>query len=564
MRDYASTLPVLLDSDLRRAGWNGTINSYPGIPLKQVLCQSIRKSLLKKYQDNISASAEENALALFCKVNAACAEWSLKTSSMDLFDEIAVNEMKHFIAQFFVSEGYSILSPGSIADGFGVGSGANIGSYSTDFISKMGTSTMAATDRALYSYFVQAIGHDSIWSDVESVRLERRGVSIVQGSRLSFVPKTAEICRTICTEPLLNMIFQKGIESVLLKQLKKVIGIDLSKQQKKNRVLARLGSETGKFGTIDLSSASDSMSNGLVSMFFPRQVLYWLELTRCKETILPDGSRLDLHMVSSMGNAFTFPLQTLFFFSIVYAVYRLMDIRLEYPFGDRLGNFAVNGDDIIVDNRAYDRVCRLLRLCGFSVNVDKSFNEGFFRESCGHDYYHGYNVRGVYIKTLKNVYDQYSAINRLNVWSAEHGILLPETIQFLLKGCRFLRIPLDESDVSGIKVPMRSLKVRKIDKYTGGIMYHYVHLRPLDFDVSNEKSCKPRIRGWINNPSAILLAALAGYLRRGKVALRVDRPLTTIRRRYSSRWDYIPPELGVSQAFVERWKSFYEVNLNLL
>lgn len=563
MRDYASMLPVALDADLLHAGWNGTINSYPGIPVKQVLLQSIRKSLLKKFQDNILPSAEQNALALFKKVNAACAEWSLDTSSMDLFDEIAVNEMKHFIAQFFVSEGFSILSPGSIADGFGVGSGANIGSYSTDFISKMGTSTMAATDRSLYSYFVQAIGHDSIWSDVESVRLERRGVSIVPGSRLSFVPKTAEICRTICTEPLLNMIFQKGIESVLLKQLKRVIGIDLSKQQRKNRILARLGSETGRFGTIDLSSASDSMSNELVSTFFPRQVLYWLELTRCKETILPDGSHLELHMVSSMGNAFTFPLQTLFFFSIVYAVYRLMDIRLEYPHGDRLGNFAVNGDDIIVDNRAYDRVCRLLRLCGFSVNVDKSFNEGFFRESCGHDYYHGYNVRGVYIKTLKNVYDKYSAINRLNVWSAQHGVLLPETIQLLLKGCRFLAVPMDESDVAGIKVPRRSFKVRKVDQDTGGVKYHYLHLRPLDFNVSKLDS-RPRIRGWINNPSAILMAALAGYLRRGKVALRVDRPLTTVRVRYSSRWDYIPPELDVSQAFVERWKSFYEVNLNLL
>jgi len=563
MRDYASTLPVTLDADLLRAGWNGTISSYPGIPVRQVLMQSIRKSLLKKFQDNILPSAEENALNLFKKVNAACSYWSLDTSSMDLFDEIAINEMKHFIAQFFVSEGFSILSPSSIADGFGVGSGANIGSYSTDFISKMGTSTMAATDRSLYSFFVQAIGHDSIWSDVESVRLERRGVSIVPGSRLSFVPKTAEICRTICTEPLLNMIFQKGIESVLLKQLKKVTGIDLSKQQRKNRILARLGSESGKFGTIDLSSASDSMSNGLVSMFFPRQVLYWLELTRCKETVLPDGSSLKLHMVSSMGNAFTFPLQTLFFFSIVYAVYRLMDIRLEYPFGDRLGNFAVNGDDIIVDNRAYDRVCRLLGLCGFSVNVDKSFNQGFFRESCGHDYYHGYNVRGVYIKTLKNVYDQYSAINRLNVWSAEHGVLLPETIQFLLKGCRFLAVPMDESDVSGIKIPLRSVKIRKVNQDTGGIKYRYVHLKPLDYDVSKIGS-RPRIRGWFDNPSAIHMAALAGYLRRGKVALRVDRPHTTVRVRFSSRWDYIPPELGVSQAFVERWKSFYEVNLNLL
>jgi hypothetical protein len=95
-------------------------------------------------------------------------------------------------------------------------------------------------------------------------------------------------------------------------------------------------------------------------------------------------------------------------------------------------------------------------------------------------------------------------------------------------------------------------------------MYRYVHLRPLEFDVSDVELRPPKLRGWVNNPSAVLMAALAGSLRRSKVAIRRSRPLTSIRVRYSSSWDYITPALGVSREFGERWKSFFELNLNLL
>lgn len=567
MRDYASMLPVLLDEDLLNSGWNGTINSYPGIPTRQFLFQSIRKSLLKKFEDAKTDDADSEALKLFLSVNERCKGWSLDTSGLTEADAIAIGEAKDFINRFFFAEGAQhdcIVHTHAITDGFGLGNGANIGAFSTDFVSKIGTSVMSATDPSLLMLYWQAIDSDPSWSDVESIRLANKGTAIVRGSRLSFVPKSAKISRTICTEPLLNMLFQKGIESILIRRLRDFVGIDFTHQQEKNRLFARLGSQNGQFGTIDLSSASDSMSLGLVDEFFPRQVSSWLKLTRCERTILPDGSEVPLHMVSSMGNAFTFPLQTLFFISLVYGVYRVRGIPFSRPTARSLGNFAVYGDDIIVKHEAYDHVCKLLSLCGFSVNVDKSFNEGFFRESCGSDYYQGYNVRGVYIRTLKHVYDNYSAINRLNVWSAEHGVPLPKTIQYLLKGCRFLPVPLDEMDVSGVKIPLRSLNSRKVNKYTGGVFYRYVHLKPLEFDVTDVERRRPGLRGWVHNPHAVLVAALAGKLRTGKAAIRRSKPLTCIRVRYSSRWDYIPPELRVSAAFGERWKSLFEFNLNLL
>lgn len=268
-------------------------------------------------------------------------------------------------------------------------------------------------------------------------------------------------------------------------------------------------------------------------------------------------------MVSSMGNAFTFPLQTLLFSSLVYGVYRALGIPFERPYRQSLGNFAVFGDDIIIVRKAYNLVSRMLSLCGFSVNVNKSFNEGFFRESCGGDFWCGHNVRGVYIESLKRLSDVYSAINRLNVWSAKWGVALPRTIQFLMKGVRLLPIPFHEMDTGGIKVPLRSLRKIIRNEDTGGVFYRYLHIKAKDYAVTDVGTRPLGLRGWVYNPSAILLAALAGKLRSGKLAVRVSRQATCFRSRYSSSWDYIYGEWGVSSIFDDRWKSFVELNLNL-
>jgi len=569
MRDYASSLPVLLDLDLFQNGWDGSFEPYPEISEKQYAMQSLRRSLLKKFSDNVKPSADANALSLFLKINESCRSWSLDTSKLTEFDAIAFGEAKNFIAS--VCEEYDpdtgifqpVLRNHRIAEFYGVGNGANIGSPGTDLLSKVGLSSMSATSTELHDIFVKAILSSPQWSDLESIRSQHRGYEVVSGSRLSFVPKTTEISRTICTEPICNMLFQKGIAAILERRLRQVVSLDLSSQADKNRLLAQLGSQTGQFGTIDLSSASDSMSIGLVTEFFPSHVVKWLLKTRSPKTILPDGTPLELHMVSSMGNAFTFPLQTLFFCSLVYGVYRAYGIQFRRPDKQSLGNFAVFGDDIIVLGSTYRAVVRLLCLCGFSVNVDKSFNEGFFRESCGHDYYRGYNVRGVYLKTLRNDYDRYSAINRLNVWSATHGLYLQRTISHLLRGQKFLPVPFDEMDVAGIKVHSSHLKSPRHSRYTGGILYRYVSLESPSISVADVEAQRPRLKGWFDNHPAVLFAALAGVLRSGKVVPRVIRPSTRYRRRSSSRWDWIPADRRVSADFGRKWKLSVEVNLNL-
>jgi len=568
MRDYAAELPFCLDHDLRMSGWNGAISPYPDISLEQKAMQSLRASLLKKFSDRPSKIADSNALTLFLSINEKCKGFKLDASGHTTIEDIALGEAKDFIYRTFhpydQSEGnLRRLTLAEISSKLNVGNGANIGSFSTDFLSKVGTSKMSAVSRRLHYLYVQAISCDPLWSSVESTRSKFRETDIVLGSRLSFVPKTTEISRTICTEPILNMLFQKGVSSVLEDLLREASNIDLSKQPDRNRRLAQLGSVSGKFGTIDLSSASDSMSTGLVTEFFPRHVLNMLELTRSPCTILPDGTSVELHMISSMGNAFTFPLQTIFFTSLVYGAYKALKYPFFKPNRHSTGNFAVFGDDIICLSQAYDLIVRLLSICGFVVNIDKSFNTGLFRESCGHDYFHGRNVRGVYIKTLRTEGDRYSAINRLNRWSATWNIPLPATIHTLLRGQRFLPIPLDEMDDCGIKVPSSFPFKKKYNRHTGGVIYRFLWREPTSYSVTDVSVKPPKIRGWVNNPDAVLLAALAGTLRSGKVVIRSsENSRARFRIRSSSSWDWIPPDYAEMHRLCGGgWKSTFELNL---
>lgn len=567
MRYCADLLPVYLDEDLSRAGYNGAMSSYPGMSVTQFAMHSLRSSLLKKFSDTVTKDADRSALALFLATNEKCSRRFPDMTSSTEIETIAIGEAKDFIYRLFHSEDQTsgnlrYLTLAEITSRFSLGNGSNIGSFGTDFLSKIGTSTMATTNPLLHVLFTQATSLSPLWSDVESIRSKFRGFEVVRGSRLSFVPKTTKISRTICTEPILNMLFQKGIASVLEELLARSVGIDLSIQPAKNRRLAQLGSVNDGFGTIDLSSASDSMSLSLVRAMFPEDVVRLLEMCRCTLTILPDGTEVELQMISSMGNAFTFPLQTILFTALVYGAYRALSINFERPFRHSLGNFAVFGDDIICVKKAYGLIVRLLSLCGFSVNVDKSFNEGFFRESCGHDYYRGHNVRGVYIKTLKTSCDVYSAINRLNRWSCVWNIPLPRTIGYLVRSVRFLPIPMDEMDDCGIKIPLHMLKRRRLNRYTGGFQYRFVYRRVIESTVTDVLLRPPKLRGWIENPPAVLLAAVAGTLRAGKVVLRsTEQSLTSLRTRYSSRWDYIPSEYAEMRTIGERWKSLFELNL---
>lgn len=210
-------------------------------------------------------------------------------------------------------------------------------------------------------------------------------VEKVAYNKISLVPKTAKVHRTIAVEPLLNGYVQKGIDEFLRRKLFR-FGIDL-KDQSRNQELARQGSiqDSDPYGTIDLSSASDLISLELAKDILPDEWFEFLNSTRSPAYKL-NGTITRYNKFVSMGNGFCFPLETLIFSSVCVAV---------YEHHNRTPDFSVYGDDIIVRQSLFDDVLKTLRLIGFRHNPKKTFKTGPFRESCGADWYNGEDVRPI-------------------------------------------------------------------------------------------------------------------------------------------------------------------------
>ncbi|DAD50817.1 TPA_asm: RNA-directed RNA polymerase [ssRNA phage SRR5466725_5] len=234
-----------------------------------------------------------------------------------------------------------------------------------------------ATDGALQYAF-----GDSWW--VHGIRRKQPRIS-----RTIFVPKSYKTFRTISMEPATLQYFQQGVWRVIEnwveshQSLRSHIGF---RDQTRNRRLAQLGSMYRNYATIDLSSASDSVSYELVKKLFRGTwLLRYLVVTRSRETLLPDGRIIKLKKFAPMGSSLCFPVETIIFASICEHVTRVDHVP---------GRYSVYGDDIIVPTQCVEKVMRFLEILGFRVNYDKSFYQDtcWFRESCGGEFCDGYDV----------------------------------------------------------------------------------------------------------------------------------------------------------------------------
>jgi hypothetical protein len=235
----------------------------------------------------------------------------------------------------------------------------------------------------------------------------------VRPARLGFVPKTSKTDRTICVEPSLNALGQKGIGSYMKGRLG-LFGVNL-RDQTRNQRLAEKGSIDGSLATIDLSSASDTVSYALVMSLLPFEWFELLDRFRSERVEYRDVV-IELEKFSSMGNAYTFELESLIFYALALAVCDSLDICGD-PVYDK-GRFqnmerpiSVYGDDIIVPVAAVELLYATLDWCGFEVNTSKSFSTGGFRESCGSDWMFGFDVRPWYLKTEVSERSLYIAHN---------------------------------------------------------------------------------------------------------------------------------------------------------
>lgn len=232
-------------------------------------------------------------------------------------------------------------------------------------------------------------------------------VTIVDGSRTTTVPKTSLTDRTICVEPCMNMYIQRGIGGVIRQKLRRV-GVDLN-DQTINQRLALIGSRTGSLATIDLSSASDTISMSLVEALVPHDWFEALCRTRSSVTILPSGVKHRLEKISSMGNGFTFELESLIFWALSSAVIDLSGVK------DR--RCGIYGDDIIVHHEVAPRLIEVLAYCGFATNGDKTFINGPFRESCGKHYFYGADVTPFYVKErIEGPERLFWLLNSIRLW----------------------------------------------------------------------------------------------------------------------------------------------------
>lgn len=156
----------------------------------------------------------------------------------------------------------------------------------------------------------------------DGARRHRVSVEVVPG-RLTFVPKTAKTHRPIVVEPSLNGLWQLGVGTYLKQRLLKFANIDLYDQER-NRTLAKRGSVDGTIATIDLSSASDTVALGLVFDLLPFQWAEFLGSLRSGDVCYND-SILQLEKFSSMGNGFTFELESLIFWALAITTTELVE-----------------------------------------------------------------------------------------------------------------------------------------------------------------------------------------------------------------------------------------------
>lgn len=226
--------------------------------------------------------------------------------------------------------------------------------------------------------------------------------------KVTLVPKTLKTPRVIAQEPTHMQYMQQGLLQALVTTLESgdsdssFVGFS---NQEVSRSLARKGSMDGSIATIDLSDASDRVSNSLVDQGLCKR-FPWLRMalsvTRSRRAILPDGRIVNLTKFASMGSAVCFPIEALVFSTIAFlGIQRQLGrVLTSRDVNSLRGRLRVYGDDIAVPTEYAFAVCRELERFRLVVNLNKSFWNGKFRESCGADYYDGEWVTPIRVTTV--------------------------------------------------------------------------------------------------------------------------------------------------------------------
>jgi len=213
------------------------------------------------------------------------------------------------------------------------------------------------------------------------------------------VPKTLKTPRIIAIEPAHMQYAQQALLRCFLvaygrdRLLQRLIGFD---DQTPNQELARQGSIDGQTATLDLSEASDRVSNQLVRAMTARypHLHGAIDACRSRRADVPGYGVIRLAKFASMGSALCFPMEAMVFTTLIFlGIQRSLNTSVTRKDIKALsGSVRVYGDDLIVPTRHVRTIVQTLEHFGARVGLDKSFWTGKFRESCGREYLNGRDV----------------------------------------------------------------------------------------------------------------------------------------------------------------------------
>lgn len=378
--------------------------------------------------------------------------------------------------------------------------------------------------------------------------LTKSEFQIVHYMRVVTVPKDSRTDRTIGVEPTMNTYMQQGVGRLLRSKLAGV-GVDLS-DQSWNQTLARVAQMAG-LCTVDLSSASDTIAYWLVEDLLPPAWFQLLDALRSSHALMPCGDIRALEKFSSMGNAYTFELESLIFYALSYAVCVEGGFPTEF--------LSIYGDDIIVDRRAYARLDELFRVCGFSINLEKSFAHGRFYESCGTHYFDGDECTPMYQKELLYGLPELARLhNRILRW-CERAFHSPSRFLRLTSWLRKeARIIADRNNVALPRVPYgtegdagfwtNNLRVSWCD---GAVLLHVLEVIPSEVDTTSFSAILSVAlkRGDQVDGDETIEALRVHNAFDGTVSLRDNNPKYRVRQ----RWILTTSAVVTTQ---EGWKQF--------
>jgi hypothetical protein len=410
--DLTNAIPSSVRERLSHAQQTGSMSSNDYARLYQ-LC-SMFKKVPGTFDEKVCKEAGFNKLLLG---EESC---RLVNKTIDVrkgFDHPLLDRVQRIIAEILGPLPSNFLNK---VVSFGPGSSVNANSriFAESGLFYKLSDKLIVPKRAKY-YLAAHISHNGPWLDALGVhyRLQRNSdesrlsyelrvlskhlvvVDDDTPSKISFVPKNCDEHRTIGIEMNGLMVLQKVLGNLIRDRLRRETPINLNSQER-NRHLARLAKTFG-LSTIDLANASNSISTAVVETLLPSDWFCALSDFRSTHGHCPSLNRsVTYEMFSSMGNGFTFELESLIFYALAKACAEKVG-KHETEIKKSIGVF---GDDIIVPADVAPYLIKSMSLLGFTVNEEKSFLSGFFFESCGADYYDGVDVRPFLIKREVKTY----------------------------------------------------------------------------------------------------------------------------------------------------------------